>query len=306
MHTPGTNIGNRPPAQVSAMTGSQDMYTRCPHCHTYFRIQADQIHQAQGKVRCGRCYQIFNAIGNLLEQLPEPIDKSRRGRRLPPSGRNTPPGQAPATPLTDLGGGDIPPAPTAEQIDDVAAGPTDARELILHPALELQAEESRPLLKQVAWAFGVVMTILVLAIQYGHFNRDELMRSDSLRPWARFVCSITGCRLPLRSDIDKLELSYYEVTSHPKTDGALLITAVMVNKADFDQPYPAMEIRLSDTGGRLVASRTFYPQEYLDADVNLRHGLAADNPLQLALEIADPGSNAVSIQFRFSRVPGMR
>lgn len=308
MHTHSTDASNKHPTGPLAMSASKDMYTRCPHCHTYFKIQSEQIRQAQGKVRCGRCYKVFNAIGNLLEQLPEPVKRPRRGKR---AYREVPaepasPGKTQTRPGETAIVGDTPPAPTAERIEGIAAGPSDARELVLHPALEMEVSEPRPVLRQLGWAVGVAALVLVFALQYVHFNRGELTRSDTLRPLAKLVCAITGCRLPLQTDIDSLELSHRDITSHPKTEGALLISAVIANNADFDQPFPAMEVRLSDTGGRLVASRLFYPQEYLDPDINLRHGLGSDRPVQIALEIADPGKNAVNFQFRFSRVPGMR
>jgi predicted Zn finger-like uncharacterized protein len=43
------------------------MFTRCPHCNTVFRIYAEQLAQAQGRVRCGICDSGFNALEYLSE-----------------------------------------------------------------------------------------------------------------------------------------------------------------------------------------------------------------------------------------------
>ncbi|MCX7896828.1 MAG: zinc-ribbon domain-containing protein [Rhodocyclaceae bacterium] len=43
------------------------MRTRCPHCQTVFRITAEQLRARAGRVRCGRCRQVFDALANLSD-----------------------------------------------------------------------------------------------------------------------------------------------------------------------------------------------------------------------------------------------
>lgn len=40
--------------------------TRCPHCHTAFKVTPEQLHAAHGRVRCGHCGEIFNGADHLL------------------------------------------------------------------------------------------------------------------------------------------------------------------------------------------------------------------------------------------------
>ena len=47
------------------------MYTQCPECSTAFRVTADILKQAAGKVRCGGCGHAFNALEYLSETRPE-------------------------------------------------------------------------------------------------------------------------------------------------------------------------------------------------------------------------------------------
>ncbi len=47
------------------------MYTQCPDCSTAFRVTADVLKQAAGKVRCGGCGNAFNALAYLSESMPE-------------------------------------------------------------------------------------------------------------------------------------------------------------------------------------------------------------------------------------------
>jgi len=46
------------------------MFTECPTCHTTFRLSADDLRRAQGKVRCGNCSAVFNALESLAEDEP--------------------------------------------------------------------------------------------------------------------------------------------------------------------------------------------------------------------------------------------
>lgn len=46
------------------------MYTQCPECEIAFRVTAEVLKQAAGKVRCGGCGVAFNALAHLSEAMP--------------------------------------------------------------------------------------------------------------------------------------------------------------------------------------------------------------------------------------------
>jgi len=46
------------------------MYTRCPKCETCFRVTDRHLAIARGKVRCGKCQLVFNALENAIDDLP--------------------------------------------------------------------------------------------------------------------------------------------------------------------------------------------------------------------------------------------
>lgn len=55
------------------------MLTRCLACGTHFRVTADQLKARSGRVRCGACQNVFNALDTLIEQqiltvAPAPIE----------------------------------------------------------------------------------------------------------------------------------------------------------------------------------------------------------------------------------------
>jgi predicted Zn finger-like uncharacterized protein len=44
------------------------MLTRCPHCQTAFRVTSEQLKVRQGKVRCGACREVFDALETLADE----------------------------------------------------------------------------------------------------------------------------------------------------------------------------------------------------------------------------------------------
>ena len=59
------------------------MYTQCPDCATAFRVTADILKQAGGKVRCGGCGVAFNALAYLSETKPEAPQPAENDDALP-------------------------------------------------------------------------------------------------------------------------------------------------------------------------------------------------------------------------------
>ena len=59
------------------------MYTQCPDCSTAFRVTADILRKAAGKVRCGGCGNAFNALEFLSESMPEQAPRKEPEDDLP-------------------------------------------------------------------------------------------------------------------------------------------------------------------------------------------------------------------------------
>lgn len=50
---------------------SEEIYTRCPHCETAFRVQPSHLTVAKGEVRCGQCHEVFNALHFQIPEIRE-------------------------------------------------------------------------------------------------------------------------------------------------------------------------------------------------------------------------------------------
>jgi predicted Zn finger-like uncharacterized protein len=62
------------------------LITRCAHCHTVFRVTAEQLRACAGQVRCGRCLQVFDALAGLQpESVPAEAGPASPSPSQPPS-----------------------------------------------------------------------------------------------------------------------------------------------------------------------------------------------------------------------------
>lgn len=63
------------------------MYTQCPECLTVYRVGPDPVAEGRGRLRCGHCGCVFDALATLTEQLPEDGFQtlpSRHASEMPP------------------------------------------------------------------------------------------------------------------------------------------------------------------------------------------------------------------------------
>lgn len=150
------------------------------------------------------------------------------------------------------------------------------------------------------WALGVVLLMLALAAQTAYFRFDTLSKREPWRAIYAQICPVLGCQLPAQVDINAVHTSNLVVRSHPQIPGALAVEAVLVNRAPFDQPFPTLQLRFTDLKNAPVASRRFTPQDYLKGELSGRKLMPAGNPVHIALDIVDPGPEAVNYELRIA------
>jgi predicted Zn finger-like uncharacterized protein len=268
------------------------MYTCCPQCQTVFQLKAHQISVAHGHVRCGRCGEVYSCVDALADDLDEDGD-------LPPCFHT-----------------DRPPTLTHSEL------PLDSLESDLFLSREpdpLDDDEDWPELESIeddeeamqvllvreppqyraGWIAGSLILLLLLIAQAGWVDREQLAQSQRWRPWLQQACNYLGCRLPMRQDLGQISLISRDIRPHPSVADALIISATMQNRAAFPQPFPGVEILLSDLSGKRIAMRRFEPIEYLEEDAKINRGIAAGTLLPLVFEVVDPGQDAVAFEFSF-------
>lgn len=258
------------------------MYTYCPNCSVVFQVSAAQLGKATGRVRCGECRQLYNVMDYLYEDLPavrEAVDAVGS--------------QAMHSQAARMGGVDF-----EERVEDSDESPEPIS--TLPPLLASSSWERQSLAGRDLFSLSAIGVLLVLfGMQWTYFNRAGLAADPGWRPALEQFCTVLRCDLPLRVDLSQLAIIERDVRQHPVASGALLINAAFENRADFTQPFPVFEVSFTDMDGQPLAMRRFMPSEYLAANFDRSAGLPPHSPVQVVLEVQDPGDKAVSFQFGF-------
>ena len=143
------------------------------------------------------------------------------------------------------------------------------------------------------------LLVLVLGAQALWFNRANLSQSPAWRPLVEQVCVLARCELEPIIDIKAIHSDALQVRSHPDIANALSVHFVFRNDAAFAKPFPGMYLRFSDTNGQTVVQRSFTPAQYLPEGVASLGMMPPNAPVQIALEILDPGPEAVNYELGF-------
>ena len=139
-----------------------------------------------------------------------------------------------------------------------------------------------------------LLALLCLLIQVAWLEFHRLNRIEPYRSVYAVACRLIGCELPEMEDRAQIQTSNLLVRSHPEVADALLVDVILQNNAPFEQTFPGLKLTFTDLQNQPVASRTLTPAEYLGGELAGRDKMPVRQPIHIGMEIADPGSAAVS------------
>jgi len=377
---------------------SADRFTRCPHCKATFKVSEDQLGVANGRVRCGACMNIFDAIAytvsapgatkaepskpfepisdpiELDESIAEPTSNSDGESHHPETDTSQDASQEDwliqdnpdedkeeesysGTRLSDElsssfmelereGGGkpydpygsetvdedsdqgeDSDESWAQEILDDIDSPNKEDPIIPERPEEDLDEPENIPDFStetppapnpeplhfyddqyagtgKRSWVKTTVVSLLSLALlivllaQASWFHYEKLAKYPQIASLYEQACETLKCELPELIDITKIRSHNLVVRSHPTAKNALIIDAVIVNDADFIQPFPNLALYFSDINNNTVAQRLIKPSEYLPADFYAPDQMPSGQPIHISLEIRDPGKEAVNYKLK--------
>ncbi len=141
----------------------------------------------------------------------------------------------------------------------------------------------------------VVLTGQILASQF-----DDWSKTETMRPLYSGICSVLGCELPARRSLRDLQSRKLAVRSHPDKEGSLLVDALIINEANFEQPFPVIELQFMDIAQTVLEAYRLEPDTYLDGELLGSDSLmAVRTPIHIDIDIPDPGPKAVNYQLQF-------
>jgi predicted Zn finger-like uncharacterized protein len=236
-----------------------NLYTRCLHCATTFRVTTQQLQASSGQVRCGQCKQVFDAFATLTAQEPP-------STALEPEAPSTEisPRPVPAPSLAKPPAEKSAPAQVFRS-KDRAAAPAHARP---DPAASLYEWEFKmPVTPRRTglWLSLSLLLLALLAIQAAQAFRSELMVVlPQSRPLYVRVCEWLGCIVALPRQASYLHIEASDLKApDPARPGEIELLIAVRNRAPVEQDYPALELTLTDSQEQTIARRVFLPAEYL-------------------------------------------
>ena len=253
------------------------MFTRCPACHTVHPVNATLLAADGGKFRCGKCNKVSNALDSLFDQWPQASDKTRRQGSMPELGNAL---RRPANP--DEAG-----AESEETLTDEEAAPSGPLTL------------ARRIAVPVLWIGTGLVLAAVITFNLAEFLGKPLQENPAFQSALVALGMTDRPEENPNQDLDRIELISREMKPHPSRPGVLLLTATVVNRAEFTQPYPKVDITLLDIRGNRLARQLFSPGDYLTRSSDLRDGMATNAYLTFSIDMLDPGEQAVGFEMLF-------
>lgn len=274
------------------------MKTCCPNCRTIFRVSSEQIRVRGGKVRCGACRTVFNAIDSLLDDdnvaisVKSPPDVGPTG--VAPAPAVAAPSDREEGQVADLlsaaasrcssgmppdlparAAVEAPPEPpsaslAADQIRarDTPLAPDRTRILPAHSPWR-EGLTGRPAVhsdRGVTRTFVIVAAILAVMLAgqlVFHFRSAIASAAPTLQPALAALSAALGSELPLPRHADLVSIETSDLQSDPARQRLLVLQATLRNRAAYAQAYPALELTLTDTKDKAIARRVLLPDEYL-------------------------------------------
>ena len=293
------------------------MLTRCPACETHFRVTAEQLKARAGRVRCGECQHVFNALDSLIEEpmlvAAQPAPASPLQSVAPVlSDAEAVPAAHPEVEALEIA---VPPAPTPEPTPPLVAD----QQQDLATALPLETEgppapeateaaepeadvpdwsetfpEPPPPPRRWPWVIGSLAAFAAIGLQAAVAFRVELaVLWPETKPALIALCDFADCEVGLPTKVALVSIEASDLVPDKEHTGRLALTATLKNRAPFTQQFPHLELTLTDTADKAIARKVLAPTDYLPPKTALANGMSSNADIMVTIGV-DPGEMTAS------------
>lgn len=163
---------------------------------------------------------------------------------------------------------------------------------IIPAPVEFTSRRMRSWYQRRLWPSLALLMALLLVAQIAYFKFDYFSRIEPFRTGYALACPVFNCKVQEQIDVSQIGINNLIVRSHPTAENALIVDAILVNNAAFEQPFPDLVLAFSTIDETPVASRRFTPKEYLAGELAGMKRIPHKQPVHITLELADPGPDA--------------
>jgi predicted Zn finger-like uncharacterized protein len=156
------------------------------------------------------------------------------------------------------------------------------------------AEYNDAVERKFPWRSLTTIALLGIALlgQLLHYNRDGLAAHPDYGEMIRNIYAGFGSPLYPEWRLDAFEVRGTEAVAGRSAAAALDILATIEVVSSKPVGLPLIRIALRDRWSNPVASRVFYPSEYLSADVGIPETLPGGTIIPIKVSVIDPGTEA--------------
>ena len=141
------------------------------------------------------------------------------------------------------------------------------------------------------WFLVIAGFVFLLGLQVKYFFVEKYAQNEHYRPYLELFCKVAACDLPPQKNLYGFTLTHTKIDLHPTQPGAMRLMVKLVNEAEFEQAYPALQLTFTDRVGRVVGRRTFGPGLYLPKETENRIGRG--EYVTILFDLARPHGKAV-------------
>ena len=230
--------------------------TNCPSCQTQFIVTETQLDQHNGQVRCGHCLHVFNAIKELIDSNSEIYTTEEL--------------EIPKKEITNT---------TRNNVQEVAIKNNQDRYFndINNSSKKKNSKLTNLLIFTLVF-IGVLQSI--------YFLRTEItIYYPNSKNYLLKICKAIGCNIDLPKKIDLIVIDDSDIHEDENYLGVIHLSSTLINRGNFSQAYPNLELTLTDNEDKPKLRRVFRPVEYLTDQSNIANGLAAGEEIKIKLAI---------------------
>ncbi len=263
------------------------MFTQCRGCGEIFPVSVDDLITASAMVRCSSCGAVFNSLDTLSEYKPnENADLILHDIDNPPPLLNHEFKESVVERIPNKI------RRQTEELDDGAI-------FNVKPDFVADTVTKRSPVLSLFWYGATLGLLVVLLWQVTASLKDGSLQLPQNK-LTENICDYVECfKGAKESNLNQIALVSRSIRQHPGRDNALIITAGIINSDKQTQLFPALQVKMSNLNGEIVAMRRFLPFEYIDSET-ISTGMLSNTLIPISIELQSPGKNAVTFEVGFS------
>ncbi len=282
--------------------------TRCPYCKTSFHLGPQQLHAANGTVRCGACLNTFDARAHFLVEQKYLFGSPEQIEPAPISSFEEPVHDL-NEPVDDCVEQEETPQPDELDFDELL-DEFDELEYVEEDNLS-EEEEAEPysLISDfhhvekirkgsslAAWILSLLLLVSLIPLQIMWWQPPQLLAQTWYQSLLTSTCRWFPCGLSGFKDLDYLTLNGV-IQPSDSHDQVLIARLELRNQGPIAQPFPDLALRFTDLKGEVVSARYFTPSDYLRDQSRNWTTIPAHQRVHIQLQIYDPDLAAIGYEF---------